>query len=81
MPCTKILEPLKKTLLSDKNIYMSDIANRVFETLNNMQMGVDISFKDFFNQLNLDFATHIDSLCNILTKPTFFFFEKTREKN
>jgi len=48
---------------------MLDIATRIFETLNNMQMGVDISFEDFLNQLNLDFATYIDSLCNLLTKP------------
>jgi hypothetical protein len=48
---------------------MLDIATRIFETLNNMQMGVDISFEDFLNQFNLDFATYIDSLCNLLTKP------------
>jgi len=52
----------------------------IFETLNNMQMGIDISFKDFLNQLKVDFAIYIDSLCNILTKPTFVF-EKTREKH
>jgi hypothetical protein len=51
---------------------MLDIANRIYETLKNMQMGVDISFEDFINQLNLNFATYIDFLCNRLTKPTLF---------
>ncbi len=37
-----------------------------------MQMGVDISFEDFLNQLKLDFPIYIDSLCNKLTKPTLF---------
>jgi len=72
MPCTKILEPLKETLSFGKRKKLSNIANRIFETLNNMQMGVDISFEDFLNQLNLDFPTYIDSSCNKLTKPTFF---------
>jgi hypothetical protein len=35
-------------------------------------MGVDISFEDFINQLNLNFATYINFLCNRLTKPTLF---------
>jgi hypothetical protein len=47
MPCTKIFKPLKETLSFGKRKNMSDIANRIFETLNNMQMGVDISFEDF----------------------------------
>jgi hypothetical protein len=42
---------------------MSNITNRNFETLNNMKLGVDISFEDFLNQLNLDFPTYINSLC------------------
>ncbi len=37
-----------------------------------MQMGVDISFENSLNKLNLDFPTYIDSLCNKLTKSTFF---------
>jgi hypothetical protein len=37
-----------------------------------MQMGVDISFEDFINQLNLNFATYIEFLCNRLTKPILF---------
>ncbi len=36
-------------------------------------MGVDTSFEDFLNQLNLDFPTYINSLCQRFTKPTFFF--------
>jgi len=78
MLCTKILEPLKEILSFGKRKKLSNIVNRNFETLNNMQMGVDISFEDFLNQLNLDFPTYIDSLCNKLTKPTFFF-KKTHE--
>jgi hypothetical protein len=72
MPCTKILEPLKEILSFGKRKKLSNIVNRNFETLNNMQMGVDISFEDFLNQLNLDFPTYIDYLCNKLTKPIFF---------
>jgi hypothetical protein len=60
VPCIKILKPLKKNLSSGKRKSLSDIANRIFETSNNMQMGVDISFEDFFNQLNLNFAIYID---------------------
>jgi len=37
-----------------------------------MQMGVDIPFEDFLNQLNLNFPIYIDSLCNKLTKHIFF---------
>jgi hypothetical protein len=59
MPCIKILEPLKKNLSFGKRKKLLNIANRIFETLNNMQMGVDISFEDFFNQLNLDLPTYI----------------------
>jgi hypothetical protein len=42
-------------------------------------MGVDISFEDFLNHLNLNFAIYIDYLCNRLTKPTFLY--KTRERH
>jgi hypothetical protein len=72
MPCIKILKPLKEILSFGKRKKSSDIADRIFETLNNMQMKVDVSFEDFINQLNLNFAIYIDSLCNRLTKPTFF---------
>ncbi len=57
------LEPFKKTLLFGKRKKLSNITNRNFETLDNMKMGVDISFEDFLNQLNLDFPTYINSLC------------------
>jgi hypothetical protein len=73
MPCTKILQPLKETLSFSKRKNMLDIANRIFVTLNNIKMGVDISFEDFFNQFNLNFPIYIDYLCNILIKPTFVF--------
>ncbi len=70
IPCTKILKPLIIFYHLAKKLL--DIANRIFETLNNTIMGVDISFEDFINQLNLNFAIYINSLCNRLTKPTFF---------
>jgi hypothetical protein len=73
MSCIKILEPSKETLSSGKRKKLLDIANKIFETLNNMQMGVDISFEIFFNQLNLNFPNYNNYLCNRLTKPPFFF--------
>ncbi len=42
-------------------------------------MGVDISFEDFLNQSNLDFATYVDYLCNKLTKPTLFLKKHTKD--
>jgi hypothetical protein len=75
MPCTEILEPLKETLSFSKRKNLSNIANRIFETLNNMQMKVDISFEDFLHQLNLNFPTYIDFLCNRLTNPTLFLID------
>jgi len=64
MPYTKILKPLKKTITSSKQKKLSNIANIIFETLNNMEMGINISFEIFLLMLNLDLSTYIDSLCN-----------------
>jgi hypothetical protein len=72
MPYTKILETLKIYITSSKIKKLSNVTNRIFETLNNMEMGVNISFENFLLILNLDLSTYIDSLCNKLTKPSLF---------
>jgi hypothetical protein len=59
MACIKILKPSKETLSFSKIKNLSDIANSIFETLNNMQMGVNIPFEDILNQLNLHFPIYI----------------------
>jgi hypothetical protein len=43
-----------------------------------MEMGVNISFKDFLLMLNLDLLTYIDSLCNKLTMLTLFLKRKVK---
>jgi hypothetical protein len=72
MPYTKILETLKIYITSSKIKKLSNVTNRIFETLKNMEMGVNISFENFLLILNLDLSTYIDSLCNKLTKPSLF---------
>jgi hypothetical protein len=72
MPYTKILETLKIYITSSKIKKLSNVTDRIFETLNNMEMGVNISFENFLLILNLDLSTYIDSLCNKLTKPSLF---------
>ncbi len=79
MSCIKILEPLKEILSSSKRKKLSDILNKVFETSTNMQMGVNISFENFLNQLNLDFPSYIDSLCNKLINPPLFFKKHVKD--
>jgi hypothetical protein len=58
---------------------MSNIANKIFETFNNVEMGVNISFEDFFLMLNLDLLPYIDSPCNKLTMPTLFLKRKVKD--
>jgi hypothetical protein len=76
----KNIKTTKRSYITSSKIKkFSNIANRIFETLNNMEMGVHISFEDFLLMLNLDLLTYIDSLCNKLTMPTFFLKRKVKD--
>ncbi len=69
----KNIKTIKRSSITFSEIKkLSNIANRIFETFNNMEMGVNISFEDSLLMLNLDLLPYIDSSCNKLTMPTLF---------
>jgi hypothetical protein len=48
MVYTKILKPLKEIITFSKIKKLLDITNNIFETLNNMEMGINILFENIF---------------------------------
>jgi len=53
MPCITILEPLKETLSSYQKKKLSNIANRIFENLNNVKQLLSLYFR-FYKVIMLE---------------------------
>jgi hypothetical protein len=76
----KNIKTIKRSSITSSEIKkLLNIANRIFETFNNMEMGVNISFEDFLLMLNLVLLTYIDSLCNKLTITHPFLENKVKD--
>jgi hypothetical protein len=73
MPRTKILEPLIQNECTDiPEASLKHKYKQIFSMLKDMEMGIDISFNEFLQSLDLDEQTYILVFKSHLTKPQVF---------
>ena len=71
MKQTMVLEPLEN-MDAAKLAFLKDKAKEIFIYLKDLEIGIEMEFKDFLNKFQISEATYILALHNQLKRPQFF---------